>query len=110
MGKNNTAQFTVYMTPTLAEATRYAAELRACSVSEYLKSLVVLDQENASHAAERDRQDLRYVRTGVDALLDELWQLRQPPPLTYRSASEKSLKQLVREVHAKRVGGTSDAN
>ena len=110
MGNKSLVQFTVYMTAELADATRSIARRRACSVSHYLKSLVALDQENDQRVGEQERHDLRYVRTGVDALLDELWKIRQPPPVSYRSPGEKTLKQRVRELHASRVGDASDAN
>lgn len=106
MGNRKLQQLSVYLDGKNASVVRAAAKANNLGISSYLKVLIERDLLTAVDDREESRASLAYIRTSVDALMDELWKL----PSRSRSPEEKPLRQKVRELHAKRFGGASDAN
>lgn len=106
MGIRKLQQLSVYLDGKDASVVRAAAKASNLGISSYLKVLIERDLVAADDDREESRASLAYIKTSVDALMDEVWKL----PSSNRSANEKPLRQKVREIHAQRFGSASDAN
>jgi hypothetical protein len=110
VANHNAQQFTVYFDGETAAAVRREARRQSVSVSAFLKSVAIHKLYGQETADERTRSRILYLSVGMDAVLDELQVLRQPPPLTYRHPHETSLRKVVKQVHQARLAEQSDAD
>lgn len=110
MANDNTHRFTVYFDAETAAAVRREAKRQSLGVSTFLSSLAIQKLAGQASADERNWSRILYLAVGMDAVLDELQVLRQPPPLTYRHPHEPPLRKVVKQVHQARLAEQSDAD
>ena len=110
MGQTKLSLLRAYVGADLARLARQAAQPYGGNVSAYLREL--LERELVSGAG-RDpfKRDLHYLKTSVDAMMDEVQMLRLPPDkIAYRDPLEPSLRTIVTRIHKARMAEVSDAD